>query len=98
MGLRAKFNLLIFAAFAVGFLIAAIVLDRVADDTARDQVLQNARIMMAAASARAASTKARIRRCGATAAAACRKARPLRCAMRWRMGAVFIVMSAASSC
>jgi len=30
MGLRAKFNLVILAAFAVGFLIAAIVLNRVA--------------------------------------------------------------------
>ena len=49
MGLRAKFNLVILAAFAVGFLIAAIVLNRVANDTARDQVLQNARIMMTAA-------------------------------------------------
>ena len=45
MGLQAKFNLVILAAFAVGFLIAAIVLNRVANDTARDQVLQNARIM-----------------------------------------------------
>jgi protein-histidine pros-kinase len=51
MGLRAKFNLVILAAFAVGFLIAAIVLNRVANDTARDQVLQNARIMMTAADA-----------------------------------------------
>jgi len=51
MGLRAKFNLVILAAFAVGFLIAAVVLDRVANDTARDQVLQNARIMMTAADA-----------------------------------------------
>src|SRR4051794_27104442 len=51
MGLRAKFNLVILAAFAVGFLIAAVVLNRVANDTARDQVLQNARIMMTAADA-----------------------------------------------
>jgi protein-histidine pros-kinase len=51
MGLRAKFNLVILAAFAVGFLIAAIVLNRVFVNSARDQVLQNARIMMSAANA-----------------------------------------------
>jgi protein-histidine pros-kinase len=51
MGLRAKFNLVILAAFAVGFLIAAIVLNRVFIDNAREQVLQNARIMMTAANA-----------------------------------------------
>jgi HAMP domain-containing protein len=51
MGLRAKFNLVILAAFAVGFLVAAIVLHRVVDANARDQVLQNARIMMSGANA-----------------------------------------------
>jgi protein-histidine pros-kinase len=51
MGLRAKFNLVILAAFAVGFLVAAIVLNRVVNDNARDQILQNARIMMTAANA-----------------------------------------------
>jgi HAMP domain-containing protein len=51
MGLRAKFNLVILAAFAVGFLVAAAVLYRVVNDNARDQVLQNARIMMSEASA-----------------------------------------------
>jgi protein-histidine pros-kinase len=51
MGLRAKFNLVILAAFAFGFLIAAIVLNRVFIDNAREQVLQNARIMMTAANA-----------------------------------------------
>jgi len=51
MGLRAKFNLVILAAFAVGFLIAAVVFDRVCIDNARDQVLQNARIMMTEANA-----------------------------------------------
>jgi len=51
MGLRAKFNLVILAAFAVGFLIAAVVLDRVFVDSAREQVLQNARIMMTAVNA-----------------------------------------------
>lgn len=51
MGLRAKFNLVILAAFAVGFLLAAVVLDRVFIANAREQVLQNARIMMTAANA-----------------------------------------------
>ena len=51
MGLRLKFNLVILAAFAVGFLVAAVVLNRVVNDNARDQVLQNARIMMTAANA-----------------------------------------------
>ncbi len=51
MGLRGKFNLVILAAFAVGFLVAAVVLNRVFNDSARDQVLQNARIMMTAANA-----------------------------------------------
>jgi methyl-accepting chemotaxis protein len=51
MGLRAKFNLVILAAFAVGLLIAAIVFDRVFIDNAREQVLQNARIMMTEANA-----------------------------------------------
>ena len=50
-GLRAKFNLVILAAFAIGFLVAAIVLQRVFADNAREQVLQNARIMMTAANA-----------------------------------------------
>jgi HAMP domain-containing protein len=51
MGLRAKFNLVILAAFAIGFLVAAFVINRVFVDSARDQVLQNARIMMTAANA-----------------------------------------------
>jgi HAMP domain-containing protein len=51
MRLRAKFNLVILAAFAVGFLIAAVVLNRVFIESAREQVLQNARIMMTAANA-----------------------------------------------
>jgi len=40
MGLRAKFNLVILAAFAVGFIVAAVVLYRVVNDNAREQVLQ----------------------------------------------------------
>jgi len=51
MGLRAKFNIVVLAAFAVGFLVAAIVLYRVSVDSARAQVLENARIMMTAANA-----------------------------------------------
>jgi protein-histidine pros-kinase len=51
MGLRAKFNLVMLAAFAVGFAVAAVVLYRVAVDNARAQVLDNARIMMTAANA-----------------------------------------------
>jgi HAMP domain-containing protein len=49
MGLRAKFNLSILLAFVVGFGIAALVLHRVFIDNARNEVLQNARIMMTAA-------------------------------------------------
>jgi protein-histidine pros-kinase len=51
MRLRAKFNLVILAAFAVGFLTAAVALNRVFIESAREQVLQNARIMMTAANA-----------------------------------------------
>jgi HAMP domain-containing protein len=51
MGLRAKFNLSILVAFLVGFAIAAVALHHVFIDNARDQVLQNARIMMTAANA-----------------------------------------------
>jgi HAMP domain-containing protein len=51
MGLRAKFNLVTLAALVVGFAVAAVVLDRVALQAARDQVLENARIMMTAANA-----------------------------------------------
>jgi HAMP domain-containing protein len=51
MGLRAKFNLAILIAFAIGFAIAAVVLHSIFIDNAREQVLQNARIMMTAANA-----------------------------------------------
>jgi HAMP domain-containing protein len=51
MGLRTKFNLVILAAFAVGFIVAAAVLYRVVNDNAREQVLQSARIMMTGANA-----------------------------------------------
>jgi protein-histidine pros-kinase len=51
MGLRVKFNLVILAAFAVGFAIAAVLLNRVFVDSAREQVLQHARLMITAANA-----------------------------------------------
>ena len=51
LGLRIKFNLAILAAFAVGFLIAAVGLRGTFIDSAREQVLQNARIMITTANA-----------------------------------------------
>ena len=51
MGLRAKFNLAILAAFIIGLAIAALVLQRVFISNARDQALENARVMMTAANA-----------------------------------------------
>lgn len=51
MGLRSKVNLVLLAACAVGFAIAAIVLHRISIENARAEVLQNARIMMTAADA-----------------------------------------------
>jgi len=51
MGLRAKFNLSVLLAFLIGFGIAAVVLHGIFIDNAREQVLQNARIMMTAANA-----------------------------------------------
>jgi protein-histidine pros-kinase len=51
MGLRAKFNLALLAAFGIGFLVAGIVLYRTSMNNAREEVLQNARVMMAAADA-----------------------------------------------
>jgi len=51
MGLRAKFNIAILVAFIIGFGGAAIGLHGVFIADARDQVLQNARIMMTAANA-----------------------------------------------
>jgi protein-histidine pros-kinase len=51
MGLRAKFNLAVFAAFAVGLAVAGVVLQQLFIQNAREEVLQNARIMMSAADA-----------------------------------------------
>lgn len=51
MGLRAKFNLAIIAAFVIGYAGAGFALERLFVQNAREQVLQNARIMMRAAEA-----------------------------------------------
>ena len=51
MGLRAKFNLAVLAAFLIGFALAAVGLQRLFEANARMQVVQNARIMMSAADA-----------------------------------------------
>jgi protein-histidine pros-kinase len=51
MGLRAKFNLAVIAAFLIGFALAAVGLQRLFEANARMQVVQNARIMMSAADA-----------------------------------------------
>jgi HAMP domain-containing protein len=51
MGLRAKFNLAILVAFLIGFGVAAVALRGVFVDAARDEVLQNARVMMTTANA-----------------------------------------------
>ena len=51
MGLRAKFNIAILVAFFVGFGIAALVLHKLFIQQARDEVMQNARIMITAANA-----------------------------------------------
>lgn len=51
MGLRTKFNLAVLLAFLVGFATAGFVLQRMFVENARNDVLQNARIMMSAANA-----------------------------------------------
>jgi len=51
MGLRAKFNLALLAVFLAGLAAAWMFLDRVFVANAREEVLQNARIMMSAADA-----------------------------------------------
>lgn len=54
VGLRAKFNAALLFAFGVGFLLTALLADRVVKDNAREEVLQEARIMLESAlSARA---------------------------------------------
>jgi HAMP domain-containing protein len=51
MGLRAKFNLAVLAVFLLGFAGAWVFLDQRFRETARAEVLQNARIMLSAANA-----------------------------------------------
>jgi HAMP domain-containing protein len=51
MGLRAKFNLAFIVAFVIGSALAGYALQRVFVENAREQVVQNARIMMTAADA-----------------------------------------------
>lgn len=51
MGLRTKFNLAFIAAFLVGFALAGYAMQQVSVQNAREQVVQNARIMMTAANA-----------------------------------------------
>jgi HAMP domain-containing protein len=51
MGLRTKFNLAILAAFIIGFCTIGLVLKRSFEDGAREEALQNARVMMSEANA-----------------------------------------------
>jgi HAMP domain-containing protein len=51
MGLRSKFNLALFVAFAIALAGGGVVLQRLFAENAREQVLQDARIMMSAADA-----------------------------------------------
>ncbi len=51
MGLKAKFNLVMLAAFLVGLALAAVLAYRIVQDNARREVLQDAALMMAEASA-----------------------------------------------
>lgn len=58
MGLRTKFNLVFLTVFLIGLAGAGFVLDRLVKDNARDEVLQEARIMLEAANGiRAYTTK-----------------------------------------
>jgi HAMP domain-containing protein len=49
MGLRMKFNLVLLLAFVIGLALAAYLSDRILKENARQEVLQNARIMMQSA-------------------------------------------------
>ncbi len=49
MGLRMKFNLVLLLAFVIGLALAAYLSDRILKENAREEVLQNARIMMQSA-------------------------------------------------
>ena len=50
MGLRMKFNLVLLLAFAIGLVLAGYMSDQILKQNAREEVLQNARIMMGSAS------------------------------------------------
>lgn len=60
MGLRTKFNLAVLAAFVVGLVLAGVVLRHVFQDSARAEVVENARIMLEAANAIRAYTSKHI--------------------------------------
>lgn len=60
MGLRMKFNLVLLLAFVVGLALAASLTDRILKQNAREEVLQNARIMMESAMGARAYTVQRI--------------------------------------
>ena len=51
MGLKAKFNLVMLAAFVVGLALAAVLSWRIVNQNARREVVQQAAVMMAMASA-----------------------------------------------
>ncbi|HCB12108.1 MAG TPA: signal protein [Gammaproteobacteria bacterium] len=61
MGLRMKFNLVLLLAFAIGLTLAAYLSDQILKQNAREEVLQNARIMMESALGARAYTAERIR-------------------------------------
>src|SRR5262245_51530256 len=51
MGLRAKFNSVLILVFALGMLVSGLIMRTLLNENARDEVLQNAGVMMASASA-----------------------------------------------
>jgi protein-histidine pros-kinase len=60
MGLRMKFNLVLLLAFVIGLALAAYLTDHILKQNAREEVLQNARIMMESAMGARAYTVQRI--------------------------------------
>jgi len=61
MGLRMKFNLVLLLAFVIGLALAAYLTDRILKENAREEVIQNARIMMESALGARAYTSEKIR-------------------------------------
>lgn len=61
MGLRMKFNLVLLVAFVIGLALAAYFSDRILKQNAREEVVQNARIMMESALGARAYTAERIK-------------------------------------